>query len=328
MDRKQTELLQSIQENLSGELAKDLPLLMKYISSYSTYDGYEEFIYALGKIGESYLEEEYKQDFRLNIEVYAFDYFTKLDSIEHLINRRQYDFAHQGLMRIIEHLEQRNLPLTQKEYGNHRCFTDELQLHLYKNAYNVQDVLNIPIPYDLIYLYLGATYSHTNKYEEALIACNKGIDFDPVSSDLYFLKASILKQLNRTQEYYEALKQSFYFACTKDAMARYYLALAHIAFDDQKSCIAHYMCLRSLTYAKSADAFDLLDDTCDDEIAADDITNYYRLKDFPLYPNRLVIDTAQRLGDEYLQSGNQEAADEYYNTILNIMDPKRERKQA
>ncbi len=324
MDRTQTELFNSIKENLSGEKALDLPVIMKYITSYSSYEGYEDFIYALGDLAKSYLSDEFKQDFSLSIEVYAFDYFTKLDAIEHLMNRRQYDLAFTGLEKIFEHLNKRHLPLLQDDFGNHRCFTDELQYHLYKDAAKVTDVLNIPIPYDLIYLYHAACLKHTKNYKEALIECEKGLSFDPVSSDLYFLKATCLKQLNRQDDYYEALRLSLYFACTRAAMSRYLLELAFIAHKDNQRAIAHEMCKRSIAYMKSCEAFDLLEETEGLPVTVERLEDYFKQLNFKLEPNPFVIQTANTLIKQYQANGNLEAANEYQTMVNHLTNRKKE----
>ena len=149
----------------------------------------------------------------------------KLLLASHLMNERKYQDAKIILLEYIQYVE----PLIKKSTKEISfCFSNVAEFYIYTQQNKLKKSVSwVSYKLDIAYQWLAYIANEEGKYKEALNYIEKGLQYNPMNTDLIYEECETYKLQKNWDKLYNATKKVYPIIITARDMAKYYRALGY-----------------------------------------------------------------------------------------------------
>ncbi len=247
-----------------------------------------------------------------------------------LIKDKRYFEAKDILKELIDMVEPMYVASNDITAPKYFSFNHVLETYFY--AYFMKDVS--PLNYteyninDYYRLY-GFSLMNVSRYDEAIIAYNRALLYNPVDVDTYYQLGELYKKTGSIKALKKVTYEVYNFCCTRSDMARFYRNLGFYYLESHNPRVAKALYKYSNIYYDTRQAnseLEFLARSCGDNIIlADDrdidlatLQAVLKEYDIPLAPNPDTLGIAFRVGMIERDNGNKEAAFDCFSMVYDL----------
>lgn len=244
----------------------------------------------------------------------------KFEQCKKLIEQEHYSKAIPALKEVISEVS--NLYINSDD--KYLSFNHILETYYY--AYFLKDVSKIKYTdYNInaMYRLLGFALMKVNRLDEAIMAYNHGLDWNPVDLDTLLQLGELYKMTNNIKSLRKVSFEAYNFCCTRATLARFYRNLGYYYLEQYKPEIARALYMYSNIYFQTENA--------DNELKfinqATKEDNNYTLKELqsilenekiPLGPNSDTLGITYRVGQIEMDNKNFENAADCFAMVYDL----------
>ena len=328
MDQSGTyeQIMERIIFGLTGDHEKDIPYLMETGKSFKDHPLQKEITRGIGRL----LSEIIPQDKKEEIEKACKNHLMHIDSIleeaEFLIHKKEYDKA---LVMLERHYQATKGSYESDSISVYYHFNNILEEVLWEQIDKTElEVRRAPEDIPAFYLLYGSLLFELERYSQAREMLRKGLQFNPVSTEILFEYAETFKVKKQFNEYLKITADALLYAYRKEDIARAYRNYGYYYVEMERYDIALDIYFFSLQYdmnnTAKGEIFYISEKTGIQPTPPDPKKLFANLKNenIQLGVSDLVFNVLLALAKHASQNNAIEAAKDFLNIAYKLTDDK------
>lgn len=239
------------------------------------------------------------------------DIIKRYDYCKELVEKKDYRNATGSIKELIDLTEPYYLEKSKKENIRYMSFNHILETYYY--AYFFKDVSKLNYTdYNIsgFYRLYGFCLMKLEKNEDAIMAYNKGLDWNPVDLDTLMQLGELYKITGNIKAVRKVSNEFYKLCCTRATLARYYRNLAFYYLETHNIQMAAALYLYSNIYYETENALSelkfiesILNQPVKD-YSLSELQELLKKEDIPLGPNSDTLGITYRVGQIEADAGN------------------------
>lgn len=245
----------------------------------------------------------------------------RYEECKKLIEQQHYSKSIPLIKELIEEISAPYLNTGERYYS----FNHILETYYY--AYFLKDVSKLNYTeYNInaMYRLLGYALMKVNRLDEAVMAYNNGLNWNPVDLDTLLQLGELYKMTNNIKSLRKVSFEAYNFCCSRATLARFYRNLGYHYLESYKPEIARVLYMYSNIYFETENAVNelkfisetLKDST--DNIPLKDMQEILEKEKIPLGPNSDTLGITFRVGQIEMDNGNFENAADCFAMVYDL----------
>lgn len=245
----------------------------------------------------------------------------KFDECKKLIEQEHFSKAIPLLKEVIEEAS----ALYSNSSKKYLSFNHILETYYY--AYFLKDVSKINYTdYNInaMYRLSGFALMKVNRLDEAVMAYNHGLDWNPVDLDTLLQLGELYKMTNNIKSLRKVSFEAYNFCCTRATLARFYRNLGYYYLEEYKPEIARALYMYSNIYFQTENAdneLKFINEATKQEkkdIPLKELQTVLSSEKIPLGPNSDTLGITYRVGQIELDNKNYENAADCFAMVYDL----------
>ncbi len=150
---------------------------------------------------------------------------------KNLITKKDYKAARDGLLQLIEMVEPIYISPLKKYYSFNHVIESYYYAYFYKDDGELTYALHNVNDY---YRLLGFVYMHLEKFDEAIMAYNKSLEYNPVDLDTFFQLGELYKKQNNIRSLKKVTFELYNYCCSRATIAHFYRNLGFYYLENKR----------------------------------------------------------------------------------------------
>ena len=216
---------------------------------------------------------------------------------------------------------------TEYLYKDKRYYSFNHILETYYYAYFLKDVSRLNYTdYNInaMYRLFGFALLKVNRLDEAIMAYNNGLDWNPVDLDTLLQLGELYKMTGNIKSLRKVSFEAYKFCCSRATLARFYRNLGYYYLESYKPEIARALYLYSNIYFETENATnelsfiaDSLKDTKND-LSLKELQDILTKENIPLGPDSDTLGITYRVGQLEMDNKNYENAADCFAMVYDL----------
>ncbi len=319
------EIIDQIKSGLTGESEHDFTYLKEQMESYKNHEYAKEILRECGRIFYELLPDEKKAEFEEAAKKDNFGMDEQLEKAEFYLYKKDFDKAIAAIEPLVEKLDMltESGAFQNDSVSEYYCFTELFQEVLQHHLSGSKKTFrNAPIPFSKVYGRYGIVLVDLKRYEEAGIALEKSLRWNPVDADIMFEYAETFKLRGNLEKFFEFTKAAFRIAYHPTAVARCYRNLGYYFSEKKLWDVAAACIIMSTQYVpndmNAQSELYYIEHMSGEKIkepTLEDFEKYAMDYGFPNGADDDILGLAVQFGKHFLEEGNNDLA-QYFLTIF------------
>lgn len=221
---KQTNLaliVKEIASGLIGEKEKDLAYLREQITHYQDHEQMEAIYKICVQIENGILDEDILHEYRENLDSEQKTFEKQMEKARRLLVQNQHDQALVILEEMVDTYGQ--LSVHSDKDTLYFDFDEAIEHILYDCLYDpTKNIKNAQFRYNELYLAYGTVLFEQERYEEAEVAFEEAMRWNPTNAFIALEYADALKEQGKLESFYQANLDLYPFIVYPEDLARFY----------------------------------------------------------------------------------------------------------
>lgn len=210
---------------------------------------------------------------------------------------------------------------------NERYLSFNHILETYYYAYFLKDVSKLNYTeYNInaMYRLLGYALMKVNRLDEAVMAYNHGLDWNPVDLDTLLQLGELYKMTNNIKSLRKVTFEAYNFCCSRATLARFYRNLGYYYLEEYKPEIARVLYMYSNIYYNTEQADNelkfIIQATKQNkrDMSLKEMQDILKEEKIPLGPNSDTLGITYRVGQIEMDSHNYENAKDCFAMVYDL----------
>ncbi len=315
-------VMRNIAAGLTDDPQENFRYLMEQCQKYKDHEFGSEIIRACGRMLYESAPEEKKTEIDKISQNFMQGTKAALDEIRFNIYKKDFKKA----LKLAEDLvkgEEETSQFKDDKVSEYRLFDETFEELLYRYRYEpTKDLRQSPIPYTEMYALYGSLLVEAGQLEEARVALQKGLRWNPIHFDLTIEYIETFKMEGRLEEFFEKTIEAFDIVFRPKDLARLYRNLGYYFVEKKMFREAVALYLLSLMYDKESrqaqsELYYISQEGGEQATApsGDELRIIAEKYNFPAGPKEEIAGLAYNYGMHFFEEGNYEPA-EYFLTIF------------
>lgn len=215
-------IMGEITAGLTGDSSIDMQYLRQKTEEYRDSDYAQEIARACGRLIFSIMPEEDKAKLEQLVQNHVSSVSSVIEEAQFNMFQRKFDVAHDMLAKMTEKLEALNM-YQDDAVSEYHTFNSPVEEVIYVNLYEPKkDIRRATEPYSILYLTLGSVLFELGEIENAKLALEKAIRWNPIDPQITFEYAEIHKKQGDLEKFLQLTKIAFSHSYSEEHLARCY----------------------------------------------------------------------------------------------------------
>lgn len=246
------EIMREITAGLTGDEKHDRAYLKEQMEKYKGHELSTEIIRACGRLFYELVPEDKKKELAQMMENDMSGIGAVLDEVRFNIFKKNYEKALELMEGLVKKTED-NPMYKNDSVTEYFTFASAFEFFMYVQRFKAdKEIKWIEYPYSSIYLQYGSLLIDMKRYQEANLALEKAVRWNPMSAKILYEYAESFKILGQLEDYIEITKRAFSVAYTRNEVARGYRNWGYYFIEKEKYQAAIGCYLLSLEYEKDS----------------------------------------------------------------------------
>ena len=315
-------VMRNIAAGLTDDPQENFRYLMEQCQKYKDHEFGSEILRACGRLLYESAPEEKKTEIDKLSQNFVQGTEAALDEIRFNIYKKDFKKALKLAEDLVEG-EEKGIQFKDDKVSEYRLFDELFEEVLYRFRYEpTKDLRQSPIPYTEMYALYGSLLVEARRLEEARVALQKGLRWNPIHFDLTIEYIETFNMEGRLEEFLAKTVDAFKIAFRSKDLARLYRNLGYYFVEKKMFREATGLYLLSLTFdneSKQAQSeLFFISHECGEQPTTpdeDELREIAQKYNFPIGPDKDVLGVACAHGKHFLEQNNYELS-EYFLEIL------------
>ena len=321
------EIMRKITAGLTGDEEHDRTYLKEQMEKYKEHELSAEIIRACGRLFYNLVPKDKKEELAQLIENDMSGIGAVLDEVRFNIFKKNYDRALELMEGLVKKTE--NNPLYQNDsVTEYFTFATAFEFFMYIERFKAdKEIKWIEYPYSSIYLQYGSLLIDMKRYQEANLALEKAVRWNPMSAKIMYEYAESFKILGQLEDYIEITKRAFSVAYTRNEVARGYRNWGYYLIEKEKYQAAIGCYLLSLEYEKDSkgaqsELFYIHQKTNGSakQPTIEELEEIAKVEGFPMEINEDVLGIACAYGRHFIEEGLLDGARVMFEIVYELTE--------
>lgn len=321
------EIMKGITAGLTGDAKRDTAYLKEQMEKYKDHELAKEILRACGRLFYELIPEDKKKELSQLIDNDMSGIRAVLDEVKFNVFKRDFGKAFEMMDNLVEKTE-KNLLYQDDSVTEYFSFETPFEFIMYVEKYKTEKEIKwIEYPYAAIYLQYGSLLVDLQRYDEANLALEKALRWNPMSAKIMFEYAETFKILGQMEKYIEVSRKAFSVAYTKRDVARAYRNMGYYFIEQEKYQAAIGCYLLSLQYdneSKNAQSelyyIHQKTDGAVKEPTIEELIEISEIEGIPMEVNHDVLGIAVAYGKHFLNDGEVAGARGMFEIVYDLTD--------
>lgn len=321
------EIMREITAGLTGDTEKDTVYLKEQMEKYKEHELAKEILRACGRLFYGLIPEDKKKELAQVIDNDMSGIHAVLDEVKFNVFKKDFGRALELMENLMEKTE-KNLLYQNDSVTEYFSFEAPFEFFMYVQKYKAEKEIKwIEYPYAAIYLQYGSLLVDLQRYEEANLALEKALRWNPMSATIMFEYAETYKILGQMDKYIDVSKKAFSVAYTKSDVARAYRNLGYYFIEQEKYQAAIGCYLLSLQYdneSKNAQSelyyIHQKTEGSVEQPTLEELIEIAEIEGIPMEVDRDVLGIAVAYGKHFLDDGEVAGARAMFEIVYDLTD--------
>ncbi len=318
-------IMQEITAGLTGDHEKDLHYLKGKCEEYKNHKYAKEITRACGRLIFEALPNETKEKVSRITDNHLLGIKAVLEEAQFNIYRKKFNVGKDILNSAVEKVEKLDM-YQDDEVSEYHTFNEPMEEILYKHRYQPEKTLRqAPEPFSELYLTLGSVHFELGDMEEAQIALEKAMRWNPMDAAIRFEHAELFKKKGDMDEFFKLTMQIFPNVYQSRHIARCYRNLGYYFVEKALWKVAATCYILSIHYDQDASRAQSelwyiqqnagSDFSMPSNEKIGEIAKQYNI---PLGADRDVVGIAIGIGEQAEKAGQLDAAKYFYSVAYDL----------
>jgi len=227
-------IMEEIILKLTGNNEEDVKFLMNECEKYKSHEYSNEILRAIGRLIYDILPDDEKGKINQIANNHSLEIKNLRTELNPLIRQKKFDKALALIESFIKNIEDKGLYLNDNT-SNYFYFNNALEEIVYKEIFRPEkEIRQIPENYAEIYFTYGNILFEVKRYDEAKIALEKAISYNPVNTEYLFEFGELYKIKKDWKVFLKINRDCLKYAYTGKAIARCYRNFGYYFFEEEK----------------------------------------------------------------------------------------------
>lgn len=229
----------------------------------------------------------------------------------------------------VEKIEKSGVCTEDDKYEYH-CFDEVFENVLYSHMFEPEKELKIiDEPLSRIYLDCGALLYEAKRFDDAMVALEKGMKWNPMDARIRFEYGEVFKVRHEMESFFEITKETMPFLFRFEDMARCYRNLGFYFIETKKYDVAMALYLLSLHFEYNEIALsemEYIKDMCNDvktDMSTEEILSLIKQEQLYLMPAEHVLNLAYSYGNHMLENDMKDGAKYFFEIVYKATKNKK-----
>lgn len=318
-------IMQEITSGLTGDAKTDFVYLQEKARAYRDSKYAKEVARACGRLMVSLMPEEQRAKLDRMTDNILLGVKSVLEEAQFNMYKKKFDVAKDILVNAVDKIEQMDMYHDDavSEYHTFNTPIEEL-LYVHRNKPE-KDIRQAPEPLSALYLTLGSLLFELHEYDEAKIALEKAMRWNPMDADIAFEHAELFKVQGDMEGFYKHTMQVFSFAYQAKHIARCYRNLGYYFVERKMWQMAAGCYLASTHFEQDSKQAQselwYIQQQAGSEFTlptSEEIKEYFRQYNIPLGADDDVIGIALAFGQQSKEQGQYDYARYFYGIAYEL----------
>lgn len=318
-------IMREITGGLTGDEKYDIEYLMAQSEKYKESEYNIEIMRACYRMIYDLMPEDMKDEFSdaLNKDMKGTD--ATLDEIQFLRYKKEYKKALKLMESLIQKCEKADV-FPDDSVSEYHTFKEPFEEILYHFIHNPEkEIRPSSIRYSEMYYQYGSLLIDLKRYDDAQKALEKGLKWNPVSTQIAFERTETFKLRGMMEEYYQATRDIFKIAFRPSDLARCYRNLGYYYVEKGELQVAVCCLVFSIPFSSSdlvqSELFYIysLDHKLIMNPDMQTIQINFKGYDIPLGPDEGVISLAYYFAKQSIEQGQKELAQYFISILISLL---------
>jgi tetratricopeptide (TPR) repeat protein len=318
-------IMEGIIQKLTGNNEEDVKFLMNECEKYKAHEYSNEIITAIMRLIYDILPEDEKDKINQITNNQNIGLKKVIKEINFHVSQRNFDKALEIIKSLIIKIENSGLFINDDK-SEYYCFNNLLEEIIFKEAFKPKkEILQIPENYAEIYFSYGNILFEVERYDEAKIALEKAIRYNPVKTEYLFELGELYKIKKDWNVFLRINGDCLKYAYTGKSIARCYRNLGYFYFEEEKYELAAALYFLSIYFDKedmvAYSELDFISKKTGLEVKPLDSQSLLKLlkdNNIQFGANNFILSIAYSIGQEAQKNNHNDTAEYYYNIVFDL----------